>query len=149
MYHLRVPITEQELKDYYQFRWEMLRKPLHQPIGSEKDAYDAMAHHQMVVDEQGKAVAIGRLYINADNEAAIRFLAVAPSVRNKGLGTLVAMTLESVARQEGVKRVVCSAREDAVDFFCQTGFCLSGRDNGTANDTCTPFLNDQTRGDDG
>lgn len=74
MYHLRVPITEQELKDYYQFRWEMLRKPLHQPIGSEKDAYDAMAHHQMVVDEQGKAVAIGRLYINADNEAAIRFL---------------------------------------------------------------------------
>ncbi len=66
-----------------------------------KDAYDAMAHHQMVVDEQGKAVAIGRLYINADNEAAIRFLAVAPSVRNKGLGTLVAMTLESVARQEG------------------------------------------------
>ena len=58
MYHLRVPTTEQELKDYYQFRWEMLRKPLHQPIGSEKDAYDAMAHHQMVVDEQGKPVAI-------------------------------------------------------------------------------------------
>lgn len=71
MYHLRVPVTEQELKDYYQFRWEMLRKPLHQPVGSEKDAYDAMAHHQMVVDEGGKIVAIGRLYINADNEAAI------------------------------------------------------------------------------
>ena len=72
MYHLRVPVTEQELKEYYQFRWEMLRKPLHQPVGSEKDAYDAMAHHQMVVDEAGKIVAIGRLYINADNEAAIR-----------------------------------------------------------------------------
>ena len=56
MYHLRVPTTEQELKDYYQFRWEMLRKPLHQPVGSEKDAYDAMAHHQMVVDEQGDMV---------------------------------------------------------------------------------------------
>lgn len=27
MYHLRVPVTEQELKEYYQFRWEMLRKP--------------------------------------------------------------------------------------------------------------------------
>ncbi|MDW9425702.1 fatty acid biosynthesis protein FabY, partial [Yersinia enterocolitica] len=126
MYHLRVPTTEQELKDYYQFRWEMLRKPLHQPIGSEKDAYDAMAHHQMVVDEQGKPVAIGRLYINADNEAAIRFLAVDPSVRSKGLGTLVAMTLESVARQEGVKRVVCSAREDAVDFFSKLGFVSQG-----------------------
>lgn len=126
MYHLRVPHTEQELSDYYQFRWEMLRKPLHQPQGSERDAYDAMAHHQMVVDEDGKPVAIGRLYINADNEASIRFLAVDPQVQDKGLGTLVAMTLESVARQEGVKRVVCSAREDAVDFFAKLGFINQG-----------------------
>ena len=48
MYHLRVPQTEEELERYYQFRWEMLRKPLHQPKGSERDAWDAMAHHQMV-----------------------------------------------------------------------------------------------------
>ncbi|MDU1424431.1 MAG: GNAT family N-acetyltransferase, partial [Klebsiella michiganensis] len=53
MYHLRVPQTEEELESYYQFRWEMLRKPLHQPKGSERDAWDAMAHHQMVVDEEG------------------------------------------------------------------------------------------------
>ena len=78
MYHLRVPQTEEELERYYQFRWEMLRKPLHQPKGSERDAWDAMAHHQMVVDEQGNLVAVGRLYINADNEASIRFMAVHP-----------------------------------------------------------------------
>ncbi|MCK8262342.1 GNAT family N-acetyltransferase, partial [Erwinia amylovora] len=70
--------------------------------------------------------AVGRLYINSDNEAAIRFLAVHPSVQGKGLGKLVAMTLESVARQEGVKRVVCSAREDAVDFFAQLGYFNPG-----------------------
>ncbi len=58
-----------------------------------------MAHHQMVVDEEGNLVAVGRLYINADNEASIRFMAVHPSVQDKGLGTLMAMTLESVARQ--------------------------------------------------
>src|SRR5471030_2642313 len=126
MYHLRVPVTEKELAAYYAFRWEMLRKPLHQPEGSERDAYDAMAHHQMVVDENGKTVAVGRLYINADNEASIRFLAVDPNVQAKGLGTLVAMTLESVARQEGVKRVVCSAREDAVAFFAKLGFLNQG-----------------------
>lgn len=33
MYHLRVPQTEEELERYYQFRWEMLRKPLHQRKG--------------------------------------------------------------------------------------------------------------------
>jgi thioesterase domain-containing protein len=126
MYHLRVPQTEEELESYYQFRWEMLRKPLHQPKGSERDAWDAMAHHQMVVDEEGNLVAVGRLYINADNEASIRFMAVHPSVQDKGLGTLMAMTLESVARQEGVKRVTCSAREDAVEFFAKLGFVNQG-----------------------
>lgn len=126
MYHLRVPVTEQELKEYYQFLWEILRKPLHQPVGSEKGAYDAIAYHLMVVDEGGKIVAIWRLSINADNEAVIRFLAVNPTVQNKGLGMLVAMTLESVARQEGVKRVVCSAHEEAVDFFAKMGFVNQG-----------------------
>ncbi|MDQ5892391.1 MAG: hypothetical protein QG613_1262, partial [Pseudomonadota bacterium] len=82
--------------------------------------------HLTVVDEQGRLVAIGRLSINADNDAAIRFLAVHPDVRGKGLGTLVAITLESVARQESVKRVVCSAREDAMDFFSKLGFVNQG-----------------------
>ncbi len=100
MYHLRVPQTAEELESYYQFRWEMLRKPLHQPKGSERDAWDAMAHHQMVVDEEGNLVAVGRLYINAENEASIRFMAVHPSVQDKGLGTLMAMTL-GVRRASG------------------------------------------------
>ncbi|XPE43274.1 GNAT family N-acetyltransferase [Shigella flexneri] len=39
----------------------------------------------MVVDEQGNLVAVGRLYINADNEASIRFMAVHPDVQDKGL----------------------------------------------------------------
>lgn len=126
MYYLRVPESAEELDAYYQFRWEMLRKPLHQPLGSERDAYDALAHHQTIVDGQGNLVAVGRLSINAENEASIRFLAVHPDVQRKGLGTLMAMALESVARQEGVKRVVCSAREDAMAFFSRLGFVNQG-----------------------
>ncbi|OFC63727.1 hypothetical protein BBW68_04330 [Candidatus Erwinia dacicola] len=72
MYHLCAPETAEELDTYYRFRWEMLRKPLHQPLGAERDAWDALAHHQMVVDEHGDPVAVARFYINADNEAAIR-----------------------------------------------------------------------------
>ncbi|WP_192458526.1 fatty acid biosynthesis protein FabY [Musicola keenii] len=126
MYYLKVPESAEDLDAYYYFRWEMLRKPLHQPLGSERDAYDALAHHQTLVDEQGNLMAVGRLSINADNEASIRFLAVRPDVRRKGLGAMIAMALESVARQEGVKRVVCSAREDAVDFFARLGFVNQG-----------------------
>ena len=86
MYHLRVPQTEEELEAYYQFRWEMLRKPLHQPKGSERDAWDAMAHHQMVMDEEGNLVAVGRLYINADNEASIALWRFTLPYRTKGWG---------------------------------------------------------------
>lgn len=83
-----------------------------------------MAHHQMVVDEQGNLVAVGRLYINADNEASIRFMAVHPDVQDKGLGTLMAMTLESVARQEGVKRVTCSAVKTRWSFSPSWGLLI-------------------------
>ena len=68
----------------------------------------------------------GDPYINADNEASIRLWRSIPPCRTKGLGTLMAMTLESVARQEGVKRVTCSAREDAVEFFAKLGFVNQG-----------------------
>ncbi|MGL5008135.1 MAG: fatty acid biosynthesis protein FabY [Plesiomonas sp.] len=122
MYRLSTPLTAEALQRYYHFRWQMLREPLRQPVGSERDGYDACAHHQMVVDDQDNPVAIGRVYINADDEAAIRFMAVDARLRGRGLGTLVAMALESVARQEGAKRVVCSAREEAVPFFTQLGY---------------------------
>ena len=125
MYHLRVPQTEEELEAYYQFRWEMLRKPLHQPKGSERDAWDAMAHHQMVMDEEGNLVAVGRLYINADNEASIRFMAVHPSVQDKGLGTLMAMTPSpSPGRKALSASPVAPAKMPW--SFCQTRFCESG-----------------------
>lgn len=84
MYHLRVPQTAEELESYYQFRWEMLRKPLHQPKGSERDAWDAMAHHQMVVDEEGNLVAVGRLYINARMKPPSALWLCIPRCRIKG-----------------------------------------------------------------
>lgn len=57
-----------------------MRKPFHQPPDSEKDGYDSAAHHQMIVNEAGQIPAIGRLYINVDDEGAIRFLSVHPSM---------------------------------------------------------------------
>lgn len=38
----------------------------------------------------------------------------------------MAMALEPVARREGVKRVTCGAREDAVKLFVKLGFVNQG-----------------------
>ncbi|MCX9561677.1 YiiD C-terminal domain-containing protein, partial [Vibrio cholerae] len=106
----------------FHFRWQMLREPWRMPIGSERDEYDSMSHHRMIVDSRGYPMAIGRLYITPDCEGQIRYMAVKANRRSKGMGSLILVALESLARQEGAKRLVCNAREDAIPFYAKNGF---------------------------
>ena len=125
MYRVVTPQTEAELEAYYQLRWRLLRKPWQQPRGSERDEFDEYAHHRMMVDNQGRLVAIGRLYVSGD-EAQIRFMAVAADNRGYGLGSRMVQALEQVARQEGACRLVMNAREEAVSFYTRCGFTVVG-----------------------
>jgi len=126
MFKLITPRTENQVAKYYNFRWQMLREPLQLPEGSERDEYDEMSHHRMIVDGRGRPMAIGRLYITPDNEAQIRYMAVKPNRRGKGLGSLILVALESFARQEGVKRLVCNARQEAIAFYEKNEFESKG-----------------------
>ena len=76
MFKLITPTTENQLNKYYHFRWQMLREPWRMPVGSERDEYDGMSHHRMIVDGRGRPMAIGRLYITPDLEGQIRYMAV-------------------------------------------------------------------------
>ncbi len=126
MFKLITPKTANQQNKYYHFRWQMLREPWRMPIGSERDEYDEMSHHRMIVDGKGRPMAVGRLYITPDNEGQIRYMAVKPNRRSKGVGSLVLVALESFARQEGVKRLVINAREDAIRFYEKNGFESQG-----------------------
>ncbi|WP_087023266.1 bifunctional GNAT family N-acetyltransferase/hotdog fold thioesterase [Thaumasiovibrio subtropicus] len=126
MFRLVTPNSEMELEKYYHFRWQMLREPWNMPLGSERDAYDVASHHRMIVDGKGDVVAVGRLYLTPDNDGQIRYMAVSPDYREKGMGTLVLMSLESLACQEGAKRLVCNAREDAIPFYVRNKFTSQG-----------------------
>ncbi|MUK61424.1 GNAT family N-acetyltransferase [Aliivibrio fischeri] len=126
MFRLITPTTEAELKAYYHFRWKILREPWRQPEGSERDAYDDMSQHRMILDGRDQPVAIGRLYLTPDNDGQIRYMAVAPHCRGKGIGALIMVALESYARQENAKRLVCNAREDAIPFYVRNGFTSQG-----------------------
>ncbi len=122
MFKIITPKTDNQLNKYFHFRWQMLREPWCMPEGSERDEYDPMSHHRMIVDGRGRPIAVGRLYITSDNDAQIRYMAVKNNCRNKGMGSLLLVTLESLARQEGAKRLVCNAREDAVEFYESNNF---------------------------
>ncbi|ART80402.1 bifunctional GNAT family N-acetyltransferase/hotdog fold thioesterase [Oceanisphaera avium] len=125
MYRVVTPQTKAELEAYYYLRWQLLRKPWQQPLGSERDEFDEYAHHRMMVNNQGKLVAVGRLYVSGD-EAQIRFMAVAAQSRSHGLGTRMVQALEQVARQQGARRLVMNAREEAVSFYTRCGFTVVG-----------------------
>ncbi len=139
MFKLVTPKTANQLNKYYHFRWQMLREPWRLPVGSERDEYDELSHHRMIVDGKGRPMAIGRLYITPDNEGQIRYMAVKPTRRSKGIGSLVMVALESFARQEGVKRLVCNAREDAIAFYEKNGF----ESQGELNDERGPMRHQQ------
>ncbi|WP_300173154.1 bifunctional GNAT family N-acetyltransferase/hotdog fold thioesterase [uncultured Aliivibrio sp.] len=126
MFRLITPTTDAELNAYYHFRWQVLREPLRQPVGSERDAYDDTSQHRMILDGRGQPIAVGRLYLTPDNDGQIRYMAVSSSYRGKGIGALIMVALESYARQEGAKRLVCNAREEAIPFYVRNGFESQG-----------------------
>ncbi len=135
MFRLITPTQNDQLDAYYQFRWQMLREPWQLPKGAERDAYDIVAHHRMIIDGKNNPVAIGRLYLTPDHDGQIHYMAVKPALRNRGLGALVLMALESLAREEGAKRLVCNVPEDTIGFYLSHGFEHQGGliDDGSPN----------------
>ncbi|MCF7718886.1 YiiD C-terminal domain-containing protein [Aeromonas jandaei] len=125
MYRVVTPQTAAELDAYYQLRWELLRKPFNLPVGSERDEYDTVAIHRLMLAPDGTPIAVGRLFIGGD-EAQIRFMALRPEYRGQGLGARMVEDLEQLARSEKVKRLVMNARQEAVEFYRKCGFLEVG-----------------------
>lgn len=126
MYQVVAPQNEQEWEQYYEIRWQVLRAPLQQPRGSEKDEYEQHAWHRMVKDEQGKVVGVARLHLVSKEESQIRYMAVIEPHRRKGLATMMLESLEAIARQEGVKRVILNARKSATNFYENLDYVVTG-----------------------
>ena len=117
------PTTSEEFKKYYNLRYEVLRKPWGQPLGSERDERDEISIHRMIIDEEkGNALAVGRLQFNSTHEAQIRYMAVADDLQGKGLGSQIISALEDVARGKGIQRIILSARENALQFYKNNGY---------------------------
>lgn len=122
MFKVETPTSVDELNAYYHFRWEMLRKPWNNPEGSEKDEYDQVGHHRMVRDTSGQIIAIARLHYNTSEEAQIRHVAVANDYQGKGLGRFIVSSMEALAIENGVKKLVTNSREISVPFFQRCGY---------------------------
>lgn len=122
MYSIFIPKTEQELNEYFRFRWQWLREPYGYPEGSEKDEYETVSEHRMLKSTNGQIVACGRVHLNTSEEAQIRHIAVNNTHRRKGVGHRILAALEQVARDLGAERAVTNSRETSIEFFQAGGY---------------------------
>ena len=117
------PTTSEEFKKYYNLRYEVLRKPWGQPLGSERDEREETSIHRMIIDKKtGNALAVGRLQYNSTHEAQIRYMAVADDLQGKDLGSQIISALEDVARGKGIQKIILSARKNALQFYKSNGY---------------------------
>ena len=117
------PRTKIEFEAYYDLRWRILRKPWELQKGSEKDELDKSSYHLMVLDEStGEVSAVGRLQINSNDEAQIRYMAVADRYQGQGLGSKIVEELEKIALKKEVQSVILQARKNAVKFYEKNGY---------------------------
>jgi GNAT superfamily N-acetyltransferase len=121
---IRPPANQLEFDAYYSLRWKILRNPWNQPAGSEKDEFESEALHLGAWTEFGELIAVGRLHRLSEDRAQIRYMAVDPSQRSRGVGTAILRELESLAIKSGIREIKLDAREDAVMFYQANGYEL-------------------------
>ncbi len=122
----KTPQSTEDSKKYYQLRWEVLRKPWQQPLGSEQDKLEQQACHRMLTDENNTILAVGRFHKTNQHQAQIRYMAVANNQQGKGLGAKILKALEQEAAKQGVTEIRLNARENAICFYQKQGYSQQG-----------------------
>ena len=110
------PLSADEIEQYYQIRFEELRKPWDQPPGSEKDSIEDDCVHRMI-KINGDYVGVARLEYSTNLQAQIRYMAIKEKHQMKGLGKILVMDLENIAKENGINEIILQSRESAIQFY--------------------------------
>ncbi len=122
----RAPKSADEFAQYFQLRWQILRKPWQQELGSEQDDIEAQSIHRMVVNEQGQVLAVGRLDKSSQHQGQIRFMAVQDNCQGQALGQQIIAELEQQAQKLGIRNIQLNARDLARGFYQKLGYVEQG-----------------------
>ena len=120
------PETPQQFEAYYDLRWRILCAPWGQTRDTGKDDLESTADHVTVQDEQGRLLGVGRLHLNSEEEAQIRYMACDEDCRRLGAGRGIIEKLEAIAREHGVKRIVLNARKPVIGFYEHLDYTVLG-----------------------
>jgi ribosomal protein S18 acetylase RimI-like enzyme len=120
---IRSPKTTNELEEYYDLRYRILREPWKQPRGSERNEGDATGMHFGLYDSN-QLLGILRLDSMEIGISQIRFMAVETSNQGKGIGENLMLFAEEISKNRGDKKIILHAREIALGFYEKLGYQL-------------------------
>lgn len=118
---IRSPESKKEWDDYYSLRYIILRKPLNQPLGSEKNEGDKTGEH-FALFSQGRIIGISRLDEVDSTTRQIRFFAIDSAFQGKGLGEVLLKSVELFAKKKKIRKIILQSRENAVHFYQKNGY---------------------------
>ena len=78
----------------------------------------------MAVDDNNEVIAVARLQFNSDDEAQIRYMAVAETYERQGIGRELINSMETYAGESARRKIVLDAREPAVSFYQKLGYTV-------------------------
>ncbi|WP_395617245.1 GNAT family N-acetyltransferase [Aquirufa sp.] len=120
---IKAPQTDSEWKAYYALRFNVLREPWNQPLGSEVLADEDQAIHAIAV-KNGEVQGVARMHESSPNQGQVRCVAIATAAQGKGIGKAIMAYLEDQAKTKGWTEIVLEARENAVPFYQAIGYCI-------------------------
>jgi len=123
MLEIKSPQSDSDWKAYYALRFNVLREPWNQPVGSEVLADEDQAIHAIAV-EQGEVLGVARMHESAENQGQVRCVATATAAQGKGIGKAIMAYLENKAIEKGWTEIVLEARENAVPFYQAIGYTI-------------------------
>lgn len=119
------PSTDIQWQQYYDLRWQVLRQETGHPKGSEKDDLEDDSCHLMAIEDD-RCIGVGRVHFNHSSEGQIRYMAVAPDCRGRGVGLAIMEALEIYLLRNATATVVLNARKEAVGFYQKHGYDIIG-----------------------
>lgn len=116
--------SEEQLEQCLEIRKEVFVVEQNVPIDLEIDEFDRVgpdAHH-ILIEIDGKYAATGRLTYYKDNSAKMQRIAVRKAYRSQGVGRILLIALEELARELGLSGSVLDAQCQAEPFYSKLGY---------------------------
>jgi len=116
--------NEEQLQKCLDIRKEVFVEEQKVPVELEIDEYDQIGPdvHHVLIELEGDYVATGRLIYYKDNAAKMQRIAVREPYRSKGVGKILLLALEELARELGLTKSVLDAQCHAEGFYAKLGY---------------------------